>query len=117
MDSNPANHPQTSSTANIKPPSATIPQTYSDLVIKQSIIRIAEERLRQAYFSFNLAFLMTAASTIIGFVGVGLLLSGQAPEGTITAIGGLASSVRCIQLAKDSNDRLDKILMELEDED
>jgi hypothetical protein len=29
----------------------------------------------------------------------------------------MAASVRCIQLAKDSNDRLDRILAELKDEE
>lgn len=79
-------------------------------------LSIAQERLRQAYHSFNLALFATAASFCIGLVGAGLLLSGKVPEGTITAVGGLASSVRCIQFAKDANDRLDNILVE-EDED
>lgn len=80
-------------------------------------LSIAQERLRQAHHSFNLALIATTVSFCISLVGAGLLLSGKVPEGTITAGGGLASSVRCIQLAKDTNDRLDKILVELEDED
>lgn len=72
-------------------------------------LRIAEERLRQARRSFNLALMVTATSAVIGFAGVVLVFAGKAPEGTITATGGLAASVRCLQLAKDANDRLDKL--------
>jgi hypothetical protein len=72
-------------------------------------LKIADERLRQARRSFNLALIVTATSAVIGFAGVALLFTGKAPEGTITATGGLAASVRCLQLAKDANDRLDKL--------
>ena len=77
--------------------------------------RIADEGLRQAQQSFNmarqsfiLALIMTGASAIVGFVGVGFLLSGKASEGTVTTAGGLVSSMVFIQLAKDASDRLDK---------
>lgn len=80
-------------------------------------LSIAQERLRQARHSFNLALVMTTASAIISFIGIGLLWSVKVPEGTITAAGGLISSVRCLQLARDTNDRLDKIAKELKDED
>jgi hypothetical protein len=77
--------------------------------------RIAMERLRQARYSFNLALITTAISACVGLVGAGLLLSDKLPEGTVTAAGGLASSACCIRFAKDANDRLDKILQELND--
>jgi hypothetical protein len=80
-------------------------------------LSIAQERLRQAGYSFNLALVATALSAFIGIIGAGLLLSGKVPEGTVTAAGGMAASVRSIQLAKDANDRLDKILHELKNED
>ena len=76
-------------------------------------LSIAQERLRQAGYSFNLALI---ATTVSFFVGAGLILSNKIPEGTVAAAGGLASSVRCIQLAKDANDRLDKFLEEIKDE-
>ena len=78
---------------------------------------IAKERLRQAHHSFNLALIATSVSFFISLVGAGLLLSGKVPEGTVTSAGGLVSCVQCLQFAKDANDRLDKILVELEDED
>ncbi|MHC5916015.1 MAG: TRADD-N-associated membrane domain-containing protein [Nostoc sp.] len=79
-------------------------------------LSIAQERLRQARYSFNLALTATALSASISLVGAGLLLLGKVREGTVTAAGGMAASVRCVQLAKDTNDRLDKILAELDDE-
>lgn len=77
---------------------------------------IAQERLRQARYSFNLSLIATTLSFFIGFVGAGLILSNKIPEGTVAAAGGLVSSVRCIQLAKDANDRLDKVLAEIKNE-
>lgn len=73
-------------------------------------LSIAQERLRQARYSFNLALSATAVSFFISFVGALLLLSGKVPEGTITSAGGLVSSVQCLKFAKEFNDRLDKIL-------
>lgn len=89
------------------------PTSNSHSIIELSI---AQERLRQARYSFNVALTATALSAFIGLVGAGLLLLGKVTEGTVTAAGGMAASVRCVQLAKDTNDRLDKILAELDDE-
>ncbi|WP_292826327.1 hypothetical protein [Nostoc sp. JL33] len=83
-------------------------KTYSAVELS-----IAQERLRQARWSFNLALAMTAAFAVTSLVGVGLLLSGKTTEGSVAAAGGLASSVRCLQLVKDTNDRLDKIAAEI----
>ncbi len=110
MNSNFVNRPQPNDMASTSPPSVSTSHGSSDSAIEaieRSIICIAEERLRQARCSFDLALVMTATSAIIGFVGVGLLWSRQAPEGTITAVGGLASSIHCFRLAKDTNNRLD----------
>lgn len=71
---------------------------------------IIKERVRQARYSFNLALVATAVSAFIGLVGAGLLLTEKANEGAVTAAGGMAASVRCAQLAKEANDRLDRIL-------
>ncbi|MBU7584855.1 MAG: hypothetical protein KAF91_18415 [Nostoc sp. TH1S01] len=79
-------------------------------------IVIAQERLRQASYSFNLALIVTALSASISLIGAGLLLSGKVTEGTFTAIGGMTASVRCIQFAKEANDRLDKTLADMKDE-
>jgi hypothetical protein len=78
---------------------------------------IAKERLRQAHHSFNAALTATLLSTVIGILGAGLLLSGRIPEGAFTATSGTAISLACLKLAKDANDRLDKISKELMDDD
>lgn len=70
---------------------------------------IAQERLRQARQSFNLALMTTTTCILISFAGVGLVLLGKANEGTITATGGLASTGYCLKLSKDANDRLDQL--------
>lgn len=93
------------------------PQPQSGDINSVIEMSIAAERLRQAHHSFNLALVATAVSFGISLIGAGLLLSGEVPEGTVTSAGGLVSSVQCLQFAKDANDRLDKILVELEDED
>jgi hypothetical protein len=96
-----------SSNENTSTPDSCI-KTYSAVELS-----IAQERLRQARWSFNLALAMTAAFAVISLVGVGLLLSGKTTEGSVAAAGGFASSVRCLQLAKDTNDRLDKVAAEI----
>jgi hypothetical protein len=80
-------------------------------------LSIFQERLRQARYSFNLAIVATAISFFISLVGAGILLSNKVPQGTVIAAVGLVSGVRCTQLAKDVNDRLDKILIEEDEED
>ena len=77
--------------------------------------RIAEERLFQASFSFKLASIAIAAFASVSLVGAGLLLSANLPEGALTAASGAGSTVYCIKLAKDANDRLDRIFEELND--
>jgi hypothetical protein len=75
--------------------------------------RIAEERLFQASFSFKLASIATAAFATISLIGTGLLLTGHLPAGALTAASGAGSTIYCIKLAKDANDRLDRIFEEL----
>ncbi|MEQ8463254.1 TRADD-N-associated membrane domain-containing protein [Coleofasciculus sp. E1-EBD-02] len=70
---------------------------------------IAQERLRQARQSFNLALMTSTTCILISFAGVGLVFLGKANEGTITATGGLASTGYCLKLSKDANDRLDQL--------
>jgi hypothetical protein len=85
---------------------------YRDDQIKQ---RIAEERLFQASLSFKLASIATAAFASVSIVGAGLLLSGYLSAGTLTAASGAVPTVYCVKLAKDANDRLDRIFEELND--
>jgi len=73
---------------------------------------IAKERLRQAHYSFNAALVAAGLSTCISLVGAALLLSGKVPEGALTTSSGMAVTVACFHLAKDANNRLDKIVRE-----
>jgi hypothetical protein len=77
---------------------------------------IARERLRQAHHGFNLALATTVTCALISFAGAGFVLLGKTPEGTITATGGLASTICCLRLSKDANDRLDKVAEEWNDD-
>ncbi|AFY57611.1 hypothetical protein Riv7116_5216 [Rivularia sp. PCC 7116] len=75
-------------------------------------LSITQERLRQSRYSFNLAIVATTVTFFISLVGAGIFLSNKVPQGTVITAVGLVSGVRCTQLAKDANDRLDKILVE-----
>jgi uncharacterized membrane protein YbhN (UPF0104 family) len=85
-------------------------QPNRDDIIKQ---QIAEERLFQASFSFKLASIATIMFALISLFGVGLFLSGHLPAGSLIAASGVKSTVHFLKLAKDANDRLDRIFEEL----
>ncbi|ACK72077.1 hypothetical protein PCC7424_3696 [Gloeothece citriformis PCC 7424] len=69
-------------------------------------LNIAQERLRQARYSFNLALIATAVSFCVSFVGAILLLSGKVSGGIVTSLGGLISSAKYLKVAKEFDDRL-----------
>jgi hypothetical protein len=75
-------------------------------------VAVIQERLRQARYSFNTALISSAAFAAIGFLGAAIVLFGAGKEGAVIASTGMAGSVGCMQLAKDANDRLDKIMDE-----
>jgi len=77
---------------------------------------IAQERIRQARNTSNLALISTAIATGISLLGAALLVMGRVPEGSVTTTGGLATSIHCLRLAKDANDRLDKLFADLNDD-
>ena len=93
---------------NLTPP----PNPNSNNDIEQ---RIAHERIRQAHNAFNLAFAATAVSALFSLVGATTLMLGKIPSGSITTAVGLTSSLCCSRLAKDANNRLDKLMAELDD--
>jgi hypothetical protein len=70
-------------------------------------LEIYRERVRQAKYAFNLALIAIAISA-------GLLLSGQYSIGILSASGSLGSSAYCAKFSKDANDRLDRLIAELE---
>jgi hypothetical protein len=95
---------------NLTPSSNPNPNPHSIIEDK-----IAHERIRQARNASNLALIATGLSAAISFFGAYALLTGKVPQGAITTAGGLASSLHCTRLAKDTNDRLDKLLAEIAD--
>jgi Na+/phosphate symporter len=97
-------------TPNISSSSSTPPETHKTMEDK-----IFNECMRQAIYGFNLAWAITASSACIGIFAATLVLNGKLPEATATAVSSLVSSACAIQLAKNSSDRLDKLLEELDD--
>jgi hypothetical protein len=76
---------------------------------------VQQEFLRQACWSFNLAILLTAVSSLVSIIGIVMLLSGKVTEGTVTTAGGAASYIvraNCLRLAEKANARLSEILEE-----
>ncbi|MGB3656229.1 MAG: hypothetical protein WBA41_34145 [Rivularia sp. (in: cyanobacteria)] len=88
-------------------------QEPDDNPYQQIELSIVKERLRQARQSFNLALIITAICSGVTAGGTALLLNATVASGTLTAIGGAASSVYCFKFARDANDRLDKITSDL----
>ena len=79
-------------------------------------LKIGQERVRQAQYSFNIALASRAALIAVSFVSAAMLLLGKVPEGAAVASSGMLSSAGCVRLAKDANDRLDKLANDLLDE-
>ncbi|MBW4480698.1 MAG: hypothetical protein KME54_28605 [Tolypothrix brevis GSE-NOS-MK-07-07A] len=70
------------------------------------------ERIRQARLSFNLTLTLMAVNTFVTIVGVGLLLLGNLPEGTVITAIGLASNIVADsrRLDRDTSKSLDKLM-------
>lgn len=86
--------------------------TLSTKQISSIEIAVVQERLRQARYSFNTALISSAAFAVISLLGAAILLLGVELEGAVVASTGMAGSVGYMRLAKDANDRLDKIMDE-----
>lgn len=81
---------------------------------------IVHERIRQARWGFNVAVSFTVVSAGLTVVGFCLLIARQNFQGAFTAAGGLTSTAvgnRCLQLARDANDRLDKLGDDADDDE
>jgi hypothetical protein len=72
-------------------------------------IAIFQERLRQARHSFNVALVSATACGITGLVGLSLVLLGRTSEGSIIAAGSITPIAACVQLAREANNRLDRV--------
>ncbi len=76
-----------------------------------------QERIRQARLSFTLAFLSTIAGVLVTLFGPVLMYLGYLPTGAVTTGGGIAVSTLSGKLAKDANDRLDKLAEGMREDD
>jgi len=77
------------------------------------------ERIHQAHVSFHLALGLTAGGAIVILANVLLFVSGNVSAAVATSASGLASgSIVCgRKLYKDANDRLDRAVKALEDDE
>ena len=84
--------------------------------IEQAII---QDSRRQARFSANATLGFIIASTFVNILGIGLLLFGKVPEGTIATASGLTTNIVSVLIAftKENNDRLDRLTKQFKDED
>ncbi|MEG5038321.1 MULTISPECIES: TRADD-N-associated membrane domain-containing protein [unclassified Microcoleus] len=85
-------------------------EDYSE--IKKQILR---ESLRQVRHSYNLALFVTAASAMVIFGGFGLLFCEKISEATLTASGGLLTSLGSVEFAKQKKKELQQMMDDLED--
>ncbi|MDJ0676751.1 MAG: hypothetical protein QNJ36_15460 [Calothrix sp. MO_167.B42] len=67
--------------------------------IKKEVIR---EYLRQLRHSYNLALVITAASTLMTLLGVGLLYGNKVSQATFTAFGGFLATDSRITISEHS---------------
>jgi len=75
--------------------------------------RIYQQRIRQASWAFNLAFIFIGAGSALTLVSFTLFLTGHTSEGKCMTVGGLGSTAigaSCMWLYRDTNNRLDKML-------
>ncbi|MBD2195304.1 MULTISPECIES: TRADD-N-associated membrane domain-containing protein [Calothrix] len=73
-----------------------------------------QELLRQAKLTFNLALSVTAASAMMTLGGVGLLYFNKVSEASLAAGGGALATITSIQFAKQTKEKLLKIIEQAE---
>lgn len=77
--------------------------------LKERILAEALQQTREcaqiAYCSSQLTLLMLVANGVVGLVGVGLLLTGYASEGTVTAASGAISGISVLHLYREASEQ------------
>ena len=94
------------------PPNFSSDDSHSDAYLKMTL-NVFDEHLRQARQTFNLFKVAVVASLGISVFGAGLLISGKAPEGSVTTATGLISTTLCSQIAKESGEKLEELREDL----
>ena len=80
-------------------------------------LEIDFERLRQARHSYNLALSMTAICSALAITGGVLIATGKISEGAVATAGGAAPIISCLKFARESNDRLDRLMTAMKRDD
>jgi hypothetical protein len=80
---------------------------------------IIQDSWHQAHFTSNATLGLIIASAFVNILGIGLLLFGKVPEGTITTASGLTSNILSVlvMLNQENNDRRDRLAKEFKDSD
>jgi hypothetical protein len=87
------------------------PQTNDDNSdIKEEIIR---ELLHMTRKSYNLALSITAASALMTLFGVGLFYFNKVSEASLTASGGVLTTLASVQHSKQKKEELSEMLNKL----
>ena len=85
-------------------------EDYSE--IKKEMLR---ESLRQVRQSYNLALCVTAASAMVTFGSIALLFCEKISEATLTASGGVLTSLGSVEFAKQKKKEMQQMMDDLED--
>jgi hypothetical protein len=81
--------------------------TPKDNNIKQKVLH---QQLRFAQISSYCSLIVAGISSVIGFVGVGLVLHGNIPIGLLTSIGSFLATNELKKIAAEANLRVDRLL-------
>ena len=89
--------------------------------ITQEILRQVQKSFNLAHRSFQFTLIMAGASAFISVMGVALILSGKASQGTVATTSGLASGTSFMHLSQEAkkqleqaNKRMDLLLIDID---
>jgi 1-aminocyclopropane-1-carboxylate deaminase/D-cysteine desulfhydrase-like pyridoxal-dependent ACC family enzyme len=72
---------------------------------------VFQELLRQAHYSYNVALVVTAGSSLMTLAGILV----KTPAVSVPAVSVTLTSISCIQFAKESREKLCQMLKQLHD--
>jgi hypothetical protein len=72
--------------------------------------KVLHQQLRFAQISSYCSLIVAGISTVIGFVGIGLVLHGNITIGSLTSIGSLLATNELKKIAAEANLRVDRLL-------
>jgi hypothetical protein len=72
--------------------------------------KVLHQQLRFAQISSYCSLIVAGISSVIGLVGVGLVLHGNIPTGLLTSIGSFLATNELKKIAAEANLRVDRLL-------